>query len=396
MSLRKDKYFVEIGDKRKMKRVLFFAYTPFQVIAALAIKDQYYTNDMADIILPESIQSREYLKENITKYGLFDKTYLVSIRKIFPKAVNKKKHEFNRVKSAFSPFYIANDIGIIDTYDVFVTTEINYYTESIYAFLYHKNRNVVVELMDEGYSSYTYYFKEAYRPSSKKNRVKSLLFKVPGRFYNRKFIAEQAKLIYFFAPELLCWENIPYEIKKIDVLGNIAFLERINLLFGYFRLKETGIEEEYDKKFLYFEECFFWTSGNCNDIEIIDHIAEIVGQNNMAIKLHPRNEINRFETQGYKTNSTPGIPWELIAINLPDNDEMVFLSFSSGAVLNYKFLTNKNFKTILLYKCIGDRYYHVDDSVKKWFEKFEQYYGNSIFIPNTQEELDNLLISLKK
>ena len=130
---------------------------------------------------------------------------------------------------------------------------------------------------------------------------------------------------------------------------------------------------------------------NNNDVEIIDHISEIIGKNNMAIKLHPRNEINRFEVRGYKTNISYGIPWELVASNLPEDDKRVFLSFSSGAVLNYKFLCDKSFKTILLYKCIGDKYYHVEDSVKEWFEKFKEHYGDSVYIPSTVEELDSLL-----
>ena len=375
-----------------MKRVLFFAYTPFQVIASLAIRYQYFREEHAGIILADSVQSRDLLKENIEKFKQFDYVLYGNIRKFFPKSNNRKKHEFNRIRAAVDPYFIAADIGLPDDkVDVFISTEINYYTESIYSYLRRDNPDIQVELMDEGYSSYTYYFREAYKPTTRKNVIKRIQFRGPGLFTKRKYIATEAKAVYYFAPELLCWEEIPYEIKPITIKDDVAFLQEMNRLFDYNSLLKEGLEREFDKPYLYFEESFFWSMKNNNDVEIINHIADTVGKENMAIKLHPRNRINRFKKLGYKTNSSYGVPWELVASNLSANDQRVFLSFSSGAVLNYKFLCDKSFKTILLYKCIGDQYYHVDESVKEWFETFQKYYGDSVYIPETIEELDSLL-----
>lgn len=377
-----------------MKRILFFVYTPFEAISALAIRNQFYSDSLADIILSDSIQNREQMRENIYKYELFDNVYFVDLRRFFPKSKNRIKHEYNRIKSAFNPYYLARSIGLRDlSYDVFISTEIVYFTESIFSLLRSKNRELIIELMDEGYSSYTYYFREAYRPTTLKNRLKSWMFKTPGRIYGRKFMSAEAKSVYYYAPELLCWDDIPYTIKQIKVKESRVFQQKMNQLFDYETLEQNGLAEEFDRPYLYFEESFFWSMGNNNDVGIIDHIANIVGRESMAIKLHPRNEINRFEKKGYKTNKTYGLPWELIATNLPDDDMRVFISFSSGSVLNYKFFSNKSFNTILLYKCIGDEYYHVEDSVQEWFTKFKKYYGDSVFIPNTIEELDEFLIS---
>lgn len=375
-----------------MKRVLFFAFTPFQAIAALAIRLQYYPEAEADMILADSVQSRDLMKENIERHRLFGKVYFGNIRAFFPGKQNRKKHEWNRLKSAFCPYYIAEDIGFADCkYDVYISTEIDYYTESIYALLQKANPKVKVELMDEGYSSYTYFFKEAYKPTTGRNRIKSFLFKTPGYLTGRKFMARQAEAIYYFAPELLCWKEIPYEIKPVEVVEDREFLEKMNQMFSYDKLQKDGIEKEFERPCIYFEESFFWSRGNTNDMDIIEHIAEVVGKEHMAVKLHPRNKVNRFKDKGYKTNETYGLPWEVAAANLNESVQRIFITFSSGAVLNYKFLCRKNFKTILLYKCIGDKYYHVDDSVKEWFEKFKRFYGTSVFIPETMQELDGYL-----
>ena len=76
-----------------MRNILFFAYTPFQTIVSLAIRYQYYQNDNAVIILADSVQGREKLKNNIEKNELFDYVLFGNIRKFFPKSNNRKLHE---------------------------------------------------------------------------------------------------------------------------------------------------------------------------------------------------------------------------------------------------------------------------------------------------------------
>ena len=174
-----------------MRNILFFAYTPFQTIVSLAIRYQYYQNDNAVIILADSVQGREKLKNNIEKNELFDYVLFGNIRKFFPKSNNRKLHELNRIRSAFDPYFIAADLSFPEMkVDVFISTEVNYYTESIYSYLRKRNKNIEIELMDEGYSSYTYYFKEAFKPTTRKNIMKQFLFRAPGEFTGRMYMAK--------------------------------------------------------------------------------------------------------------------------------------------------------------------------------------------------------------
>jgi len=383
------------GREIKLMRTLFFAYTPFQCMAALAIKEQFYKDSETDIMISDSVHRRNTLKDNILENDLFDHVYYGDIRTFFPKSQNKIKHEVMRIWSAAVPTYIAKHIEFESAnYDVFVTTEVNYYTESIFSLLKKVNPNIKVELMDEGYSSYTYYFRENYRPTTRKNKIKRLLFRALGLLTSRKYISDQAKKIYYFAPELLCWKDIPYQIEKIDTSLIMDYRSLVNQMFGYGQLNVDGIAEEYKEKFIFFEESFFWSQGNQNDVEIINRIADIVGKENMIIKLHPRNQINRFEDMGYKTNKTEGIPWELVVLNMNPKKEKVFITFSSGAVLNFKFLvTDNKCKSILLYDCKGVDYYSVSEELKQWFLLYKINYGSQMFIPRNMDELRNHLVA---
>lgn len=374
-------------------RVLFFAYTPFQCMTSLAIKEQFYKDYDADIMISDSVYRRDIVKQNILKNNLFCNVYYGDIRRFFPKSENKMKHECMRVISSFVPTYIAGRTGLDNVkYDVFVTTEVNYFTESIYALLRKRNRNITVRLMDEGYSSYTYYFRENYRPATAKNKIKRLLFRGPGFLLGRKFITDIADRIYYFAPELLLWKDIPYKICRIEVSLIDNYLQKVNLMFGYEDLIKAGLLNEYKEKYIFFEESFFWSVGNQKDVEIIDRIGKIVGKQNLVIKLHPRNQINRFQEFGYKTNQTEGIPWELIVMNMDSNVEKVFITFSSGAVLNYKFLMGENkCSSIMLFDCEGLDYYGVSDELKQWFYLYKKEYGDKMFIPRNIRSLEDHL-----
>lgn len=374
------------------KRILFYAFTPFEIISAISIKLNYYSAMAADLILDDSISMRDIIRSNAEKSDIFENVFYCDRSKYFHRNNNRITHEINRIKSTWIPNFIGDTIIGLKKYqyDVFITTEVDYISESIYSIIRKCNKSLEVCLMDEGYSSYTYYFRERCAPRYKKNIIKNMLFYGTGKLYGRSFIAKDARVLYLFEPELQCWDGCPYVLKKI-IINHTNLISSINEIFGYNDLPS----KEYDKKFIYFEESFFWNSRNNNDIKLIDYIANIVGSENIMIKLHPRNCINRFVDKGYKTNMETGVPWELIAINLDKSDQKVFITFSSGAVLNYKFLVNKSFKTILLYKCIGDEFYHIDDELNRWFEMYAKLYPEQMIIPPNKEELRQYLTDIR-
>ena len=373
------------------KKVLFYAFTPFEIISAIAIKGEYFANDMVDIIIDDSIQNQVQLQANINSAHVFNNAIIAERSQYFGKYNNRIKHEFYRIKATLDSTFFAKYIDNLDSaYDVFVTTEIDYFTDSIYSYLRKRNAKLDVILMDEGYSSYTYYFREKVAPQYLKNKVKNFFFYGIGRIYGRHFIAKEAKRIFLFRPELMCWKDNVYKIMPIEIHDTEKLIEEINAAFDY----DNKLIKDYRNKYIYFEESFFWSNRNSNDLRIINKIADIVGKENITIKLHPRNKINRFDNLGYTVQQSVGLPWELFAINMNAGDDKVFITFSSGAVLNYKFLTDKSYKTVLLYKCMSNEYYKVDSLLMEWFEKFRKLYPDSLFIPENEDELCNVFKEL--
>ena len=123
-----------------------------------------------------------------------------------------------------------------------------------------------------------------------------------------------------------------------------------------------------------------------DDFKLILYIAEIVGKENLLVKLHPRNKINRFEKYGIATNKTIGIPWELIQMN-DDFSDKVLLTISSGSVLASKLYFNDNIKTYLLFNCTDKMSNMVTEKYFEYLKKLENKFGlDNFIIPKNEEE----------
>ena len=229
------------------------------------IRENMFSDEEADIILDDSISQRDSIKKGLESMGVFSEIYYANLRSYFPKGQKGFAKEKNRLVSSFFPEYLASEIKFENTrYDIFFTTEINYYTESLYYILRKNNQNITVSLMDEGYSSYTYYFREAYKPTYLKNRIKRLLFRIPGKLTGRKYIADNAKSLYLFDPDLQCWNECEYEVVKITLGDEEDTRNIINNMFEFNKNDIELILDNYSKPVCFFEESFYFSNNNSN------------------------------------------------------------------------------------------------------------------------------------
>jgi hypothetical protein len=147
--------------------------------------------------------------------------------------------------------------------------------------------------------------------------------------YDPKTICGNTSKLYVFDKECMDWNpKIPIvDIAKIDN-SNEQFKKNVNHVFAV-----DDSEDLYDTKYLFMEESFFAEDIEVGDISIVEEIADRVGKENIMVKIHPRNPVNRFEKLGYKTNKNVSIPWEVIILNQNMNDKVLY-TITSSAVLS--------------------------------------------------------------
>lgn len=382
---------IGINDKRKDddSKVLFICNTPFQCMTAIAI---CYQNVMsADLIVTDKMSDSDRICNNIRKTKVFKRVYKASVRSL---SINKNDGKINKFKKTIIHYFRPSEIikrtleDKLKAYNKIYVHNIECFEEAIFYFQCKKFNECNIYLFDEGYETYVSQYENQINPKNIKIRLLRVCAKL---LLSRKFMNSSVKGIYLYDPELMVYKS-KYPIIKIDRLNANTDVKKIfNIAFGY---KE--VSDEYDKQFIFFEECFSFDGGNENDkdLKTIKNIAELVKPENFMVKLHPRNIINRFQSIGITTNKIQGIPWEVIAMNLDKNKNKVFITYSSGAVISYKILFGLNFTTIMIFDCMKDGYHKPDPETREYFYKFKLKYPDNLYIPQNESELRELLLGL--
>lgn len=360
-----------------MKRTLYIAKTPFQCMMAIILQYQF-RNDDADIIVTDTMRNANRIAENIEKLKLFQKVFLY--------------HHLSDAQALVSDVFGKKSVLSVlpegTVYDELVVC-MSGYTEDMtnicYDILIRRNPDLKVYGYVEGYSSYTDEFTDAWKKLSLRHKI---INKMAGVLVGRRFIRKFAG-VYLFHRSLL-HQEIQYPIIDISdfVIDDKDELKRLIFeAFGYVSDRELVSE-----KYLFFEECFSEDADEHQDIKIVEEVANLVGKENVMIKRHPRNKQDRFKQLGYKTMLNQEIPWEVYALDSLQ-PEHVLISYSSGAVINFRFFSDRDTKTILLYKIGGFQDFHrMEESTMHWFEKYEEIYRTKVFSPSN---IDGLKLMLK-
>lgn len=368
---------------RSLKKILFICNTHFQCIVATTLKFTEFKDDIVDIIVTDQMNDSLNLCNRMRNVGAFNQVYHAEIREHITKLSGIKKY-YTILRDEINPISMCKEIDFeYSLYDALFVYNMDNLSNAVYQLLLKSNKNLSLNLFEEGYSIYTSLYEEKhYNVKTKLDFIKDFL----KNFCGRKYICDNVDSVYVFNPELFCWKH-DFKLKKIYIpTDNYSdYKNALNEIFGYYQLKD-----KYDKKVIFFEECYSFENVPLDDMAIVDLLSEHFGKENIMVKLHPRNRENRFAKLGYKTNTQIGVPWEIIAINLEENDKC-FITFSSGSVLSYKLLSDKNFKTIMLFDSLGNEFNPVSENTKEYFYKFKEKYGDNLYIPQSLEELKDLL-----
>ena len=135
-----------------------------------------------------------------------------------------------------------------------------------------------------------------------------------------------------------------------------------------------------------------------NDLDVLEEFANIVGKDNIIVKMHPRDKIDRYTCRGYKVMDNSIIPWEITTM-LCDLSKKVLVTITSNAVMTGDFVFDIQNKIIQLDKLLSigqqadalKRFNVFDKNFIKYFNSKTQHY----YRPDSLEELKEIIIYLK-
>ncbi|MBR6829030.1 MAG: hypothetical protein IKM83_00250 [Paludibacteraceae bacterium] len=351
-----------------MPRILVICNTPFQFVVIAHILSLYYKEYEVDIVISNQFRDSWRVVENAKKSRLFRKVYY--IKNVSHKRGNSLSRRLDYYKRIFVSCWYAFRIGRT-YYDDILFSNIQIFTKVLISVARKKNKGCRIHIAEEGLGTYSKFYGD------------SDSIETPYRKYiDREGVFAKLSTLYLFNPQFLTWDFPKNKICKLPVLDacNSTYMNMLNILFDYKHCKD-----HYDKKYIFFEESYYAEGEEVPDVEIVNRIAEKVGKENIMVKVHPRNPINRFKQLGYKTNDDSFIPWELIVLN-QDMRDKVFITIASGAVINPFLYMGLPLTSYSLLNCLEHRPGIMSTSVGDIMAKAYASYPDILIAPKTIDD----------
>lgn len=378
-----------LRQEKMIKKSLYVCNTVFQLYTAINMRMNIMDEaDIVDIVITDRTDF-SHIEKALIKEGLFDNIYLINANEYYDNhfyksmklryLIRRSKIEYFFSKHIFSKIAGWN----LESYDELYICNHDHFAEIIYGSLYKKNRFIKVFEFEEGYGTYV-------RPLRNERKLDNNVLSQIYRIFNIKLLLPVTlNASYLYAPKLYCWEdNIKkIELQKFDV-ENLKLIEMLNRIFLYEK------DDSFNKKVIILEESFITDGFKNNDYELIINTIEIIGKENVMIKLHPRNRTNRFEDLGVEVFCKP-VPWEVVCLN-ENFDDKILVTITSNTAFAPKILYNSKCQVLFLYKLLKGYNLIMDGSkAELFFQKVKKLYGKEIFMPDNLDEYNDMLKRLK-
>lgn len=360
---------------------LFRCQSTYQLLNAILIKTTLLNQATADIILTNATDfssvSEKLERTNIFRNIIFSedipKTYLdwrgFDQKKQKEITENPKKYILPvDIKEDYTDYYIA----VADEYN-----------KIFYYYMLHKGISTKIHLYEDGINSY----------------ILNNVVLCKNDFINHEFYDAYAfdkNIIEHLVHEpSVVVEKVPSinytEIPKMDTLPNKS-MKVLKKIYTDVTLPK--------QKYIFLEEAFFEDGIASTDIELLEDIADIIGKENIIVKMHPRNKIDRFSSRGFEVMDNTVIPWEIVLLN-SDISEKVFLTISSTAAISAALAFDKEFKAIYMYKVmsLGKNIHVRQPKFTEFMQRAKNHANRSqiqTMVPSSKDELIEDLIYVEK
>lgn len=354
------------------KRILVICCTPYQLLTAAQVLACYYPGEEADLILSDQMSGAQKLWEQAKDVWPYGRVYYLEERRL-----NRLAHVENAkniLLGAVAPEKLLERfLHLEGSYDVFLFSNISLMNQYLILALKRRNPRLQWLLFEDGAATYS-------------QQVGGLVHSTSPKVCVQLHQVQKLQGMYLFHPETLDWKpGCP--VHQLPQAYAPATLELLNRLFRYDKLGDR-----YDFPVVFFEESYPCDGVDIGDVALLDRVAKLVGKENVLVKTHPRNQVNRFALAGYRTNQDPSVPWELVALN-HSFAGTVFLTVGSSAATNPWCVLGIPAKAVFLWELVEE------PSKLRWdvleqTKRLCQANPELFFCPKTWEECESLLSQL--
>ncbi len=342
-----------------MKNIVCICNTYMQLIVAIQLKNTIKADDNVVCILSDHSKNSERIVANLEKTGFFYKTVYAECRHYNDADKNKVKDLGYIMKCARSGFELNEPVLDELAYDELIFFNYNFFAINVYDKICKKNPNVIASRYEEGILSYD----SRYSDDMRGGRVR--LVEKLRKLLGKKNVPEYT---YFY-----CMYPDFYKGKCTPVGVPLITDDRCReILSKAFEI--DGDKLYYPQKYIFMASIGDFEGGKpVGELDIALKIADLVGRNNLLVKVHPRDRTGAFEKAGLTVDKNSSVPWEVIQMNY-DFSNHVFMTVASGSVFGVNVMIKNRAKVFYLYKlCQYEGNRLIEESVRT----IERLFANS-------------------
>lgn len=339
------------------QRILFISNTYMQLITAIQLKLSIFKDVQADLILSDHSVNAHSIANRLQNCGIFSRIHNINSREIIYE--QGKLADLKDVVSV--SFHLGNKFKSMLWQDTVYHAIFYYNLEPLLFCAYDESVKSGVKPQciryEEGMLSYANIV-YGYDDSPRMKAVRYL-----RRFLHKESIFDLTKDFYIYYPELFPGDRgVCHKIPHLSREDQI-FIKTVNTIFNY-----HPEEECYAQKYLFFASPADIDGNPVGETELVMQVSDMVGKENLLVKMHPRDGRHVYEEQGIVVSRSSAIPWEVIQLNHHFEDH-VFLSVSSASVLNASAMLGDYIPTFFLYPLVKGKNSFVDRYCEQNVEK---------------------------
>lgn len=348
--------------------ILFRVASHIQLISALIVRLQTLDEE-ADLHLMNVTDFTPFV-EKIRLLGLFRRVELTLDKDITSELYKTDKE--SRMRTIRSCPNLWN-VELDRTYETFYMGHDAFPNKLFYYYLLKQQKKAPdVYFLEDGLASYTH---DIYDYALKDD--------IPHEEYGADSLLEHVRGQYLYRPTL-------YQAKqRFELLSFPPVDDGVRELL----LRLYGRHELPKEKYIVFTACFAEVGTTTNELDLVNMIADRVGKENIAVKMHPRAQYNPYTPRGYHVVRDYEVPWEAFLL---DNslESKVLISPSSYSVFTAHSMFGLNVPVIFLARLLEGNFALVNDSMfSKYISSMKNEFNEEmlqVFVPKTEQHLDEV------
>lgn len=294
-------------------RILIWCDTYYQLVSAVHLRSTIFSEDVVDVVVSDHSLGAEDVVSRLRQETVFENV-------MFAKT---KKTVYGRNKARKLGAILTSALGrqhslSAEAYDEIVFYGLNPWLYGIGDQSVRLGRAVSWSRFDEGILSYETDFS-----IGSLDKLVEPLRTLAGMYR----ITEKAKRYYCYFPGLKDSGGL-WDVRAIPPLDChcATTIEVLKRIFNY-----KGFP--YNHKFIFFASSSDIDGRPFGETEIVLKIAEHVGEENLLVKMHPRDTRDVYRSRGISVMEDSQIPWEVVQL-CTDMSRRSLLTISSGAFLS--------------------------------------------------------------